>query len=74
MPVIQPNGEFSFSLREKLDRFNKMYLFGSLHFFNCVIFVRPTGQTGADGFNTWYAKVRPYTGQQREEFNWPEEG
>lgn len=60
------NGEFSFTLKEKTDRFRNMYLFGAIHFFNCVIFVRPTGQPGADGLPKWYAKVKPYTGQQQD--------
>ena len=58
------NGEFTFSLKEKVDRFKNMYLFGAVQLFNCVIFVRPSGMSGPDGLPRWNAVVRPYTGQQ----------
>jgi hypothetical protein len=71
------NGEFTFSLKEKVDRFKNMYLFGAIQLFNCVIFVRPSGQSGADGLPRWNAVVRPYTGQQGQrnpdEYVWEEE-
>jgi len=64
--ILVPNGEFNFTLKEKTDRHNNLYLFGAIHLFNCVIFVRPTGESGTDGFKRWNASVRPYTGQHHE--------
>lgn len=61
---ILSNGEFTFSLKEKIDRNKNMYLFGAIQLFNCVIFVRPSGMSGPDGLPRWNAVVRPYTGQQ----------
>lgn len=60
------NGEFTFSLKEKTDRYGKKYLVGGIKFINAVIFVRSTGQTGADGCMRYYATVKPYTGPQQD--------
>lgn len=64
MAIKMTNGEFVFSMKEKIDRDGKTYLFGGITFINAVLFVRPTGESGPDGLPRWEATVRPYTGQQ----------
>ena len=60
------NGEFTFSLKEKLDRFGNKYLVGGIQFINAIVFIRSTGQTGADGCMRYYAIVKPYTGAKTD--------
>jgi hypothetical protein len=67
------NGEFTFSLKEKVDRFGKIYLFASIKMLDSVLFVRPTGQSGPDGSPIWFAQLRPYTGQQEGQQEEPDD-
>lgn len=64
--AVPTNGEFTFSLKEKTDANGKKYLTGGIQFINAVIFIRSTGQTGADGCMRYYAIVKPYTGPKSD--------
>ncbi len=58
--------ELRFTVQERVDKIGDKYLFGSIRFFNAVIFIRklPTVQGEAQVYE---CSVKPY--QSREEMN-----
>jgi hypothetical protein len=48
--------EYRIDLEERHDKYQKIYLFGSLRMFNSVMFIRQ------DKDGAWHATIKPYTG------------
>lgn len=51
--------EFTFTLTEKYDRNDELYLFGGIRFFNSVLFVRRNPEVPGEPY-TWRATLKPY--------------
>lgn len=73
------NGEFHFTLTEKIDRNKHTYLFVGLKMFNSVLLIWPEEEVPGQP-RRWKAVLKPYSGPSRDnaskdasEFEWDTE-
>ncbi len=68
MANIPAGGEILLKLKERTDRNQDVYLFGSLRLFDVVVFIRRDKTKPGE----WVASIRPYleAGKLDEGFDW----
>lgn len=59
-------GEFSFTLTERVDRNGDKYLFAGIRILNSVLFIRPE-PAAAGRPNRWQAVLKPYRPKGEED-------